>query len=103
MNKRQKKKKDKRSFIGLDEFNLIGMTQDEVNEVFKKRELYRKKYGYRKKYKSNKRLKLFYIMPSQSQSEVDKLIFNSCRPYRSGKSCYTTVTQSLEELINLHN
>lgn len=96
MNQRQRKKKNKRSCLGItDEFNLIGMTESELDEVFQEREWYRKRYGYRKKYHSKARIKEYYFFPSKRQIEETKKWFNLFQ----GKPVKTvTVTQSIEQL-----
>lgn len=106
MNKRQRKKRYKRSYLGLtDEFYLIGMNEDELNEVFKDRENFRKKYGYRKKYKSKSRLKGYYITLSKRQAEESRKWYDSVVKHsRSYKNTATvTVEQSLEQLKLTYN
>jgi hypothetical protein len=101
MNKRQRKKKINRCYLGLtDEFNLIGMTKDEIENAFYEREKFRKKYGYRKKYRSKSRLKGFYIFPSQRQVDEMEKIFKLGR----GRKCEPRhIIQSYEQIKALYN
>lgn len=101
MNKRQRKKKINRCYLGLtDEINLIGMTKDELKNVFFEREQFRKKYGYRKKYRSKSRLKVFYISSSQRQVDEMGKIFKLVR----GRKCEPShIIQSYEQIKALYN
>lgn len=101
MNKRRRKKKDKRSYLGLaDEYNLIGMNNEELDHVYAEREKYRKNYGYRKKYKSKRRLRSYFILPTERQSEEFRKIYDLCGPFRTHKVNCTIVKQSLDDITN---
>lgn len=104
MNKRQKKKKDKRSVLmPTDEMNLIFMNEEELKTAFAEREAYRKKYGYRKKYQSKKPMKAYYFtMPERKAKELMEGmegILKRCRTYKGPMM----VTQSLTPIINSYN
>lgn len=65
MNKRQKKKREKKIIpVIADEFNLLGMTDEEIEEAQKGYNNFVQRYTYCKKYKDLKEHKiLFYSFP----------------------------------------
>jgi hypothetical protein len=99
MNQRKLKKKDKRSCLGIsDEINIIGMNQDELQDMNEDRERYRKKYGYRKKYKSKKKLRIYYIMPSERQIKQRKKFMNGIAAMSGRSSKPVVVVQDFDQL-----
>lgn len=96
MNKRQIKKKNKLSHYIADEYNLIGMSPDELGKVMEDAERFRKKYCYIKKYKNRscKLKKYFYPTPQAIQKSFSEL----APLLHSGKPKYTYVYQNIEDL-----
>lgn len=97
MNKRQKKKREKKKILIMaDEFNLLNMTDEEREEALKGYENFVQKYSYRKKYKDLKEGKiLFYNFPlGKSSREWINSIANIGRRNRKTP---TIVTQSLDD------
>lgn len=61
MNRRQKKKREKKRIpVIADEANLVGMTDEEVDEAQKGYNNFVHRYAYRKKYKDLKEHKVLY-------------------------------------------
>lgn len=98
MNKRQRKKKEKKYLpIIADEFNLLTMTDEEREKAFADYEKFREKYAYRKRYKDlkkGKRLRYYYPIGKKYAESLTEL--NNIT--RSGESKPITVTQSLDDL-----
>lgn len=72
MNKRQKKKMEKKTLPLLaDEYPLLTMTTSELEVALDQAEKYRKKYGYRKKYSSLKKEKFLHYTYSIGQNYLE--------------------------------
>lgn len=102
MNKRQKKKREKKKIlIVADEFNLSTMTDEEREEAWKGYEEFCKRYAYLKKYKDLKENKQLYYSfpPGKASSEWIKNIARRARknenetPFTHGY----IVTQSIND------
>ncbi|CAK7051879.1 hypothetical protein [Tissierella sp.] len=64
MNKRQRKKRNKKYLpVIADEVNLISMSDEEYKNAIDGYKDFRKKYAYRKKYKNLKGKVLIYVFP----------------------------------------
>lgn len=100
MNKRQKKKKQKKTLPLLaDEYPLLTMTKAEWKSAIKQAEKFRLKYGYRKKYSNLKRQKcLKYNYPIGK--EYSELLDHIHDVSRVRKGRITVVNQSLEQLVS---
>ncbi|GAF66427.1 hypothetical protein BTS2_3328 [Bacillus sp. TS-2] len=76
MNKRQRKKKEKKYLpIIADEFNLLSMNPTELEKAHSDFREFREKYAYRKKYKNLKEgqvLKYFYPIGSEFTNSLEK-------------------------------
>lgn len=98
MNKRQKKKKQKKYLpIIADEFNLLTMTIEERNKADKEFDKFRERFAYRKKYKDlkeGKPLRYFYP-PGQKFSNAIKDVSNLGAGGRTRK--LYTATQSMDD------
>lgn len=100
MNKRQKKKKEKKYLpIIADEANLLTMTSEEREKAFDDYERFREKYAYRKKYKDLKEGEpLRYYFPIGNKYADEFKIMSDIA--RSKDQKFVTVTQSLDDLVN---
>lgn len=97
MNKRQEKKKEKKRVpVIADEFNLIGMTDEEREEALKGYKDFVKKYTYRKKYKDLK-LRKYLVYPFPLGKASREWITNMMNIGRSNRKTPITVTQSLND------
>lgn len=96
MNKRQKKKKQKKYLpIIADEFNLITMTDAEREKAFEEYNKFREHYAYRKKYKDLNKGKMlhYYFPPGQQAMNFIQTVSNRVRK----QSKMVTVTQNIND------
>lgn len=101
MNKRQKKKKEKKYLpIIADEANLLTMTPEERKKAHDDYKRFREKYAYRKKYrdlKTGETLRYFYPTGKKYTDALIKLskVGNSA----NGENAqFVTVTQSIRTI-----
>lgn len=99
MNKRQKKKKLKKTLpLIADEYPLMTMTESERDSALKQSEKYRLKYGYRKKYSNLKKEKFLHYMYSIGKEYSEWLTrVHDVSRRRKGKPI--VVQQTIEQLL----
>lgn len=98
MNKRQRKKKEKKYLsVIADEFNLMTMTKEEEKKAMEGYMRFRERFAYRKKYKDLKYQKalIYYFPPGEKMSNFIQEITSRARSPRRGTTL--TVTQSLQD------
>lgn len=98
MNKRQKKKNEKKYLAVIaDEARLLTMTYEELENAFADYKRFREKHAFQKKYKDLKEGKVLrYYYPVGKQFANTNQEFNSVT--RSENSKFVTVTQNLSDL-----
>lgn len=98
MNKRQKKKNEKKYLpIIADEFNLVSMTEEEREKACIEFNKFRERFAYRKKYKDLKNGKalVYYYPPGEKVTNFIENVSNIARKTR--KLSTRVVTQTLDD------
>lgn len=103
MNKRQRKKKQKKYLpIFADEGNLLTMTKEEQQKAWEEYNKFKERHAYRKKYKDLKNGKAlqYYFPVGQSLSDFMSKIN---RKINQSNGKHRTVTQRLDNLLYTKN
>lgn len=105
MNKRQKKKLEKRKiYIFADEFNLLTMTDEEREKAWRDYKRFSKKYAFfktYKEYKASKMKRLYYSFPvSESFNSKLQEVNSNINGIANQKNSHK-VTQRLSDFLNV--